>query len=85
MKKNTKRVLAAVLAVIMLALMLIPIKLDYNDGGTVAYSAVLWQVELPHRIIVEENGQIGYLVGARVTLLCGLITVYDDTYIRMEP
>ena len=84
MKKNTKRVLAAVLAVIMLALMLIPIKLDYNDGGTVAYSAVLWQVELPHHIIVEENRH-GYLVGARVTLLCGLITVYDDTYIRMEP
>ena len=85
MKKITTRVLAAVLAVIMLALMLIPIKLDYNDGGTVAYSAVLWQVERPHRIIEEENGQIAYLVGARVTLLCGLITVYDDTYIRMEP
>ena len=76
--KKRKRVLAIVLALV-LVLLLIPIKTDYLDGGTVKYSAVLWQVEDLHRIVSLDNGEMGWLVGPRVTLLCGLITVYDGT------
>ena len=70
---------------IVLVLMLIPIKVAYSDGGTGGYRALLWQVEKLHRFTEVDNGQIGYLVGTRVTLLCGLIPVYDDTHVVTEP
>ncbi|MBR3077648.1 MAG: hypothetical protein IKQ54_10600 [Oscillospiraceae bacterium] len=84
MKKKTKRVLLILLAIV-LVLMLIPIKVAYSDGGTGGYRALLWQVEKLHRFTEVDNGQIGYLVGTRVTLLCGLIPVYDDTHVVTEP
>ena len=81
MKKETKRVLAILMAIV-LVLMLIPIKLAYLDGGTGGYRAVLWQVEKLHRMLDADGS---YLVGTRVTLLCGLIPVYDDTHVVTEP
>ncbi len=81
MKKKTKRVLAIVLALV-LVLMLIPIRTAYYDGGTVKYSAVLWQIEKLHKMLDADGN---YLVGTRVTLLCGLIPVYDDTSVVTDP
>ncbi len=81
MKKRSKRGLVIVL-IVLLVLMLIPIKLAYLDGGTGGYRAVLWQVEKLHRMLDVDGS---YLVGTRVTLLCGLIPVYDDTHVVTEP
>ena len=75
--KKRRRGRVIVLA-LLLILMLIPVRTAYNDGGTMGYEAILWQVEQLHRIADTDRGQ-GFLVGTRVTLLCGLITVYDDT------
>ena len=84
MKKTVKRILVIVL-VLALVLLLIPSKSLYDDGGTVKYSAVLWQVEVFHQILDDENGQRSFLVGPRVTLFRGRIPIYDGTHIVTEP
>ncbi len=75
MEKGTARVLAIVL-VVLLVLMLIPFRVSYLDGGSGGWYAALWQVKQYHQMLDAEGH---YLVGTRVTLLFGLIPVYDNT------
>ena len=46
-----------------------------TDGGSKEWSAALWQVKSKHKIVSADGG---FEVGKCVTLLFGLITVYDD-------
>ena len=75
MEKETSQVLAIILVVLLL-LMLIPFRVSFLDGGSSGWNAALWQVKQCHEMLDAEGH---YLVGTRVTLLFGLITVYDDT------
>ena len=54
---------------------LIPIPRYLEDGGTVEYNAVLYQVEDVHRLSVAEDG-IGYIEGTIVRILG--FEVYND-------
>ncbi|MDE6519068.1 MAG: hypothetical protein K2K91_01210 [Ruminococcus sp.] len=74
----------AVLAV--LIIMLIPIKSQYKDGGTVKYNAVLYGITKHHAIYSERNspsGKVGYNIGTTVRILW--FDVYDNVkFVLME-
>ena len=75
MEKGTTHILAIIL-VVLLVLMMIPFRVTYLDGGSRGWNAALWQVKECHEMLDAEGH---YLVGTRVTLLFGLIPVYDNT------
>ncbi|MBE6876036.1 MAG: hypothetical protein E7496_04810 [Ruminococcus sp.] len=56
--------------------MLIPMKTQYKDGGTVEYKAVLYSVRKNHSL-KTENYRTGCLIGTEVRILN--LTVYDDS------
>lgn len=60
-------------AIILAAVMLIPIPIFYKDGGSVEYAAVLYSVTKVHQISMRGRG---YEVGTTVRLL--FWTVYSD-------
>ena len=62
--------------IIILVVLLIPIPRYYKDGGTVAYSAIIYTV-YDYKTIWFEGGIEGYLVGIEIVILG--ITVYDNT------
>ena len=55
---------------------LIPIPRHLDDGGTVEYNAILYQVEDVHRMFTESDGSGGYIDGTIVRILG--IEVYND-------
>lgn len=69
MKKKAIIITAIVLA----AVLLIPIPLFYKDGGSVEYRAVLYSVWKVHSISTRGDG---YEVGTEIRLL--FWTVYND-------
>lgn len=65
----------AVLAV--LIIMLIPIKLQYKDGGTVKYNAVLYSITKHHEIyFIPGDSKDGYNIGTTIRILW--FDVYDN-------
>lgn len=69
MKKKAIIITAIVLA----AVLLIPIPIFFKDGGSVEYLAVLYSVTKVHQISMRGDG---YEIGTQVRLL--FWTVYDD-------
>lgn len=63
-----KKIIISIIAVIIAAVLLIPIPIRYKDGGTVEYSAVLWGVT-KHHSIAEKDGQMGIETGTTVRIL----------------
>lgn len=57
-------------------LCLIPVRLYLEDGGTVLYKAILYEVEDVHRIGAEDAAEDEYLEGTIVKIL-GL-EIYND-------
>ena len=74
MKGKLTVVLLWVLFVIILAGLLFPAKVGFDDGGTNVYDAVLYDVERRHTMRADLKG---YFEGTAVDVL-GL-NVYDDT------
>ena len=72
MKKKSARIVWILILVLALC---VPIHVNMTDGGSEGWYAVLWQLDRCHEL--SENG---FLVGTRVSLLFGLIPIYDDTY-----
>ncbi len=69
-----------ILVVIALLVMLIPVKLGLNDGGTRIYRAVLYEVVDMHRFNPEyydDDSVPMYIEGLRVWIMG--IKVYDST------
>ncbi len=64
------------ICIILAIVCLIPIRMPLEDGGTVVYSAILYQVEDVHRIGAEDNAEDEYLEGTVVKILG--IEVYND-------
>ena len=71
-KTRTK---AWILLIAVLIAMLIPMRVQYQDGGTVLYRAVLYRVEKSHAAAVEEHRK-GFLTAHEVRIL--FWQVYDD-------
>lgn len=55
---------------------LIPTRMHLEDGGTVMYKAILYEVEDVHRIGAEDTAEDEYLEGTIVKILG--IEVYND-------
>ncbi len=70
MKKSTK-IIIAVIGIILSIVLLYPITLEYDDGGTVEYRAILYSVQDVHRfrfdsITKYEDGTIIKILGIEV-------------------
>ena len=72
MKKKILIGICIVLAIVCL----IPTRKHLEDGGTVLYEAILYQVEDVHRIGVEDTAEDEYLEGTIVKIIG--IEVYND-------
>lgn len=59
---------AIVIAAIMLLVLLFPVRIQYKDGGSVEYKAILYSVMKKHSC-TDENGVPGFHVGTIVKLL----------------
>lgn len=55
---------------------LIPTRMHLDDGGTVVYKAILYQVDDVHRINTEDTSENEYLEGIVVKIFG--IEVYND-------
>lgn len=64
-KKWVKTVI--IVCVIVLAVLCVPIRLEYKDGGSILYAAVLYRITLYHQIAYEgtdENGDVWFANGS---------------------
>ena len=64
------------LLIVVLVIMMIPIRVQYKDGGSGGWHAIAWQYTRFHKM---EDVDGTYLVGTKVTLF-GSLTIYDDTH-----
>ncbi len=76
-----KKKICVIVAVVLLVLMLIPVKMNLDDGGTKIYRAVLYTVTDWHRINPEHFGDGNtsapmYIEGVTVYILG--TKVYDS-------
>ena len=65
MKKKVMIGICVLLAIVLL----VPIPMRLNDGGTVVYHAVLYQVEDVHRLGAVDTAEDEYLEGMIVRIL----------------
>ena len=65
MKKKVMIGISVLLAIVLL----VPIPMRLKDGGTVAYRAVLYQIEDIHRLSVVDAPEDEYLEGMIVKIL----------------
>ncbi len=73
-EKSRKK--ALLLLIILMIAMLIPMKIQYKDGGTVAYKAVLYSVTNLHQL-TTQNYRTGTIQGTEISIL--FWTVYDNS------
>ncbi len=71
MRKKT--IVTAVIVLVLI--MLIPIKTELKDGGTVSYSAILYGITKRHSMHIKD-GVNGYDIGIEVRIL--FFEVYND-------
>ena len=64
------------ICILLLIVCLIPTRMHLEDGGTVVYNAILYQVEDVHRIGAEDTAEDEYLEGTIVKIFG--IEVYND-------
>lgn len=64
-----KKKFIAGLCVLFAAVLLFPIIYHVEDGGTVVYKAVLYNVQKVHRLIHDPGSEQGYLEGTVVEIL----------------
>lgn len=64
-------------AVVLAAVLLVPVRVNLKDGGSVRYRALLYEVTKIHQLAPEEKGVKPYIDGFEVKLLGW--TVYRET------
>ena len=72
-KKSRRK--AWILLILVIIAMLIPMRRQYKDGGTVRYDAVAYSVVKRHELAVQEHRR-GVYIGTEVRIL--FWQVYDD-------
>ena len=70
--KKRKLLIAVILIV---AVMLIPVRRDMDDGGSKEYSAALYRIVLRHSM-TRQDGEMGYLSGTEISLFG--MEIYND-------
>lgn len=70
-----KKLIIGICALLIIA-GLIPVRVRYEDGGSVAYKAVLYKVTNVHSIGAEDTAEDEYLEGTVVKILG--IEIYND-------
>ena len=66
------------ICILLVIVCLIPVRMYLDDGGTVVYKAVLYEVQDVHRLIGADGTiENEYLVGTIVKILG--IEIYNDT------
>ena len=65
-----------VICILLAIVCLIPTRMYFEDGGTVVYKAILYEVEDVHRIGAEDTAEDEYLEGTIVKILG--IEVYNN-------
>ena len=68
--------LFAIIGIIILLILLVPVPLYVDDGGTVVYQAITYSVS-NHRTLWEEDGYYGVLIGTKIRVFS--IIVFDNT------
>lgn len=71
----------ALIVIIILALLLIPIKTGYKDGGTTSYRALTYEIIKYHRI-ANDGAPNNYEVGTGIKILG--FEVYKNTSVVNE-
>lgn len=74
-KKKKVTIIISIVVLMILAILLFPIRRDYDDGGTVAYDAILYSVTKRHSLAYED-GKGGYMDGTEIRILS--FEVYND-------
>ena len=64
-----KKKLIVGICILLLAVLLIPIPMRLKDGGTVAYTAILYTIEDVHRLNPDTESEQEYLEGTIVRIL----------------
>ena len=64
------------ICVLLIIIALIPVRVHYEDGGSVAYKAILYKITNVHSIGAEDTSEDEYLEGTIVRILG--IEVYND-------
>ena len=75
----TKKKIGIIAVLAVLIIMLIPVKSQYDDNGTVKYNAILYGITKHHAIYSERispNGKAGGNIGTTVRILW--FDVYDN-------
>ena len=70
-----KKKITVISVIILLFIMLIPVKMECDDGGTVNYSAILYGITKRHSMYTKD-GLNGYDIGTEVRIL--FFEVYND-------
>ncbi len=70
------RIKAWILLISVIIAMLIPMRIQYKDGGTIDYKAMLYTVTKHHALTVEDY-HTGYRTGTTVRIL--FWNVYENT------
>lgn len=77
-----KRKITIIIAVILALLLLTPVPIRYDDGGSVQYKAVLYSVYDIYRINPDMDSEDMYIEGTIIKILG--IKVYDNTEYVIE-
>ena len=80
-KRKSKNYIIVIAVLIILAILLIPRPRYLNDGGTVEYKAVLYNITKLHKL--NEYSPTGYDEGTKIEILG--IEVYNDIIVNLEP
>lgn len=80
-KTKRRRIWLVVIAAVLLAVLVTPVRLNYKDGGTVNWRAITWEYYKWHRMEVDEAEphEVRFLVGGELYILG--IKVLDNTRI----
>lgn len=73
---NKKKKFLIVICALLIIVCLIPIRVHYEDGGSVAYKAILYKIMNVHSIGAEDSAEDEFLEGTIVKILG--VEVYND-------
>lgn len=72
-----KKAFAVIAAIIIFAVLLVPVPMRLKDGGSVRYKSLVYEVTKIHRLAPEADGVKPYIDGWEVKIFG--ITVFTET------
>ena len=70
-----RKKITVISVIVLLLIMILPIRIEIKDGGTVSYSAILYGITKRHSMYTKD-GVNGYDIGTEVRIL--FFEVYND-------